>query len=48
MEISEQQLASLLEEAQEAHHEYEQTIEGSDDQWANWYAQYIHKQLSKD
>lgn len=45
MEITKQQLVSLLEEAQNAHHEYEKSIEGTDDEWAEWYAQYIQEHI---
>lgn len=45
MEISEENLAQLLEEAQAAHHEYEKTMDGSDDEWAKWYAAYIRRQV---
>lgn len=47
MEISEEKLTQLLKEAKEAHHEYEKTLEGSDNGWAKWYADYIHRQVQK-
>jgi hypothetical protein len=45
MKITEQKLAKLLKEAQQAHHKYEQTLDETDDDWAKWYATYIHRQL---
>lgn len=46
MEINQQQLASLLEKAKDAHHEYQKSISGKDDNWAEWYTEYIHNQLN--
>jgi hypothetical protein len=46
MQINQQQLARLLEDAKEAHHEYQKSIAGTDDNWAEWYAEYIHNQLN--
>jgi hypothetical protein len=39
VEISKQDLADLLREAQQAHHEYEKTAPPHD--WADWYAEFI-------
>ena len=34
-------LTRLLEEAQAAHHEYEQSLDEPDENWARWYAEYV-------
>jgi hypothetical protein len=49
MKITKNDLATLLKQAQKAHHEYEQSNEKSDnedDDWADWYASYIKDKLS--
>jgi len=41
------ELARLLQEAQDAHREYERTTGERDENWPEWYAQYIVDQLSR-
>ncbi len=41
------ELARLLAEAAEAHHEYEQTLGQRDEDWPQWYAQYIIERLTE-
>lgn len=50
MKITTEELATLLKQAQRAHHEYEKKNIDSgetDDDWAGWYADYIEKKLNK-
>ena len=44
-ELTEEQLTSLLKEAEEAHAQYEQTLGHRDDNWAEWYAAFIVDRL---
>lgn len=41
------ELARLLTEAAEAHHEYEQRLGWRDEDWPRWYAEYIIERLEK-
>jgi hypothetical protein len=45
--LTQDQLASLLREAERAHGEYERTLGHRDDDWPTWYAAYIIKQLQQ-
>lgn len=47
MELTEEQLSNLLKETQKAHHEYEKTLEGTDPDWAAWYAAYIASRVKE-
>lgn len=47
MDIYGQNLARLLREAQEAHHEYEKELGHPDAAWAEWYAAFIAERLEK-
>jgi hypothetical protein len=48
MNVDQEQLAQLLREAAEAHHEYEQTLGERDDTWAEWYAEYLLERLDEE
>ena len=39
------ELADLLREAERAHGEYEKTLDGRDEDWPAWYADYMLKRL---
>lgn len=41
------ELARLLADAADAHHEYEQTLGRRDEDWPQWYAQYIIERLTE-
>ena len=43
--LTAEQLAALLREAEKAHGEYERTLGHRDDDWPPWYAAYIVKKL---
>lgn len=43
--LTKSDLAALLQEAKEAHSAYERSLGGKDDDWAQWYADYILKKL---
>ena len=49
MKISKQKLAGLLTEAKNAHHRFvqENNID-EDDEWAEWYAEYIAKHVTNN
>lgn len=44
-DITEERLANLLREAEEAHGEYERGLGRRDDDWPSWYARYIVERL---
>ena len=44
-DLTAEQLASLLREAEKAHGEYERTLGHRDDDWPDWYAAYIVQKL---
>lgn len=44
-DLTADQLAALLREAERAHGEYERTLGHRDDDWPTWYAAYIVKRL---
>lgn len=47
MKINQQQLADLLEEAKDAHHRFVQENDiDEDNEWAEWYAEYIAKHVT--
>jgi hypothetical protein len=46
-QITKDQLKNLLKQAQEAHHEYEEALEGKDEDWVGWYAEYIFSRLDE-
>ena len=41
-----EQLTTLFEEAGSAHHEAFAHVDGADEQWAEWYAEYLLPKLS--
>ena len=43
MDLTAEQLAALLREAERAHGKYERTLGHRDDDWPTWYATYIVK-----
>lgn len=47
MQITKQKLAVLLKDAKKAHHQFvqENNIE-EDNEWAQWYAEYIHDEVT--
>jgi len=45
MDLSKENLETLLREAEEAHGEYEQKLGHRDDNWPGWYAEFIVKKL---
>jgi len=45
MNLSKQDLETLLRQAEEAHGEYEQKLGHRDDNWPSWYAEFIVKKL---
>ncbi|MEX2369154.1 MAG: hypothetical protein WD552_02040 [Candidatus Paceibacterota bacterium] len=45
MNIPKDELVRLLKDAQQAHHEYEKTLDEPDAEWPEWYADYINRQL---
>lgn len=46
-EVTVEELASLLREAEAAHAEYETRLGHRDDDWPRWYAAYILEHLEK-
>ena len=44
-DVSRDQLAELLREAERAHGEYERELGGRDEDWPSWYADYILRRL---
>ena len=44
-DLTAEQLAVLLREAEKAHGEYERTLGHRDDDWPTWYAAYIVQKL---
>lgn len=47
MTLSKEQLAKLLKDAEKAHREYEATLGHRDEEWPEWYAEYIVKALEE-
>lgn len=47
VEITEDRLAELLDEAADAHHIYEQDQGEADPQWHHWYARFILERLQE-
>jgi hypothetical protein len=47
-EVTVDELAALLREAETAHGKYEKTLGHTDEDWPSWYAQYILDKLAKD
>ncbi|MGH9492380.1 MAG: hypothetical protein ACRD2K_02670 [Terriglobales bacterium] len=45
-DLTAEQLAALLREAERAHGEYERTL-GHDDDWPTWYATYIVNKMQQ-
>lgn len=43
-----EELARLLREAEQAHADYERTLGHRDENWPDWYAQFVLRQLQKD
>jgi hypothetical protein len=48
MELDEKILSKLLREAEKAHGEYEKKLGNRDENWKQWYAAYIIKQLKRE
>lgn len=46
-EITREELARLLREAEIAHAQYEQTLGKRDEAWPDWYAQFIIERLQE-
>ncbi len=46
-EITKEQLAALLRQAEEAHAEYEKELGKRDDDWPSWYAGFILDKLGR-
>ena len=46
-ELTREELAELLREAERAHGEYERTLGHRDDDWPSWYAGYILDRLAE-
>jgi hypothetical protein len=44
-DVSREQLAELLREAERAHAEYERDLGRRDEDWQSWYADYILRRL---
>ena len=44
-DVSREQLAELLREAERAHGEYERDLGRRDEDWPSWYADYILRRL---
>lgn len=44
-ELSQEELAQLLRDAQAAHKEYERETGEVDEDWPSWYAGWIHERL---
>ncbi len=44
-ELTKEQLAALLREAEQAHGAYERTLGHRDDNWPDWYAAYMLDRL---
>lgn len=44
-DLTVEQLAALLREAESAHGEFEKTLGHRDEEWPRWYADYILKKL---
>tara|TARA_B100000745_G_scaffold300603_1_gene255857 strand:- start:12971 stop:13114 length:144 start_codon:yes stop_codon:yes gene_type:complete len=47
MELSKEELAKLLKEAEAAHAEHEKELGKRDDAWPTWYANYIVNKLNE-
>jgi len=47
MNVTREELAELLKEAERAHGEYESEIGSRDEDWPTWYAGYIHDRLKE-
>jgi hypothetical protein len=45
VDVTREELAELLKEAEHAHGEYEREIGSRDEDWPNWYAGYILDKL---
>ena len=45
VDVSRDQLAGLLREAERAHGEYERDLGSRDEDWPSWYADYILRRL---
>ena len=47
MDLTKEQLAELLREAEKAHGEYEQSLGHRDDDWPSWYAAFIVNKMNE-
>jgi hypothetical protein len=45
MDLTVEELAQLLRDAERAHAEYERKLGSRDEDWPSWYARYILEQL---
>ena len=48
MNISREELVKLLKEAEKAHGEYEKSLGRRDDNWPEWYANWIIEKLGEE
>ena len=46
--ITEEELARLLRDAEKAHAEYESTLGHRDEEWPEWYARFIVRQVGAE
>ncbi|USH00771.1 hypothetical protein K1720_04905 [Thermococcus argininiproducens] len=46
--LTKEKLAQLLKEAERAHAEYEKKLGKRDENWPEWYAEYIIEKLKKE
>jgi hypothetical protein len=46
-EVTVDELADLLRNAEKAHADYEKSLGHPDDDWASWYAKYVLENLEK-
>ena len=44
-QLTREELAELLREAEQAHHDHEQSTGKRDDDWSSWYARYLLDRL---
>ncbi|HSC90959.1 MAG TPA: hypothetical protein VLB86_04820 [Gaiellaceae bacterium] len=47
MDLTVEELAELLREAERAHADYERELGSRDDDWPSWYARYVLDRLSE-
>ena len=47
IEVTQEELAQLLQETEHAHGEYERELGRRDDEWPSWYARYMLERLAE-